>query len=159
MDANRGGGTHRGATLAERLNALFATTTYRSRGQPHEYTTPMVAQAISEDPAHDTTISRVYLNGLRNGANTNPTVAVLRAIAKFFDEHRGPGENPVTTADLLDEAGLDDRALRAAMTDERIRRIILRAGELDDDRKEQALRMITVLAHQSVAPAKRAGER
>lgn len=139
--------------LAERLNDLFATVTDRSRGQRHEYTTPAVAQAISDDPAHDTTISRVYLNGLRNGTNTNPTIGVVRAVAKFFDERRSPFEHPVTAAYLLGEEGPEERALRAALADERVRSLALRAAELEDARLDQALRMLTVLAQEA------AGER
>ena len=151
MDADRADREDRRSDLAERLNDLFATVTDRSRDEPHEYTTPAVAQAISDDPAHDTTISRVYLNGLRNGTNTNPTIGVVRAIAKFFDEHRGPDGHPVSTAYLLGEEGDEERALRAALSDERVRSLALRASELDDDRLDQALRMLTVLAREATA--------
>jgi len=74
-------------TVADRLNELFAMVTWTDKhGRPREYSTPQVAKAISDDPAHDTTVSRVYLATLRSGANTNPTVAVLKAIARFFDQ-------------------------------------------------------------------------
>lgn len=149
MDADRGAGADHRTSLADRLDELFAAAAHH--GRAHECTTPAVAQAISEDPAHDTTISRVYLNGLRNGTNTNPTVGVARAIAKFFDEHRHPDAAPVTAAYLLGEEDPGGRALRGALADERVRSIALRAGELDDDRREQALRMITVLARQAAA--------
>lgn len=150
MDADR---ADRRSDLAERLNELFATVTDRSRGTPQEFTTPAVAQAISDDAAHDTTISRVYLNGLRNGTNTNPTIGVVRAIAKFFDEHRSPTDLPVTAAYLLGEETPEERALRAVLADERVRSLALRAGELDEGRLDQALRMLTVLAREA------AGER
>ena len=154
MDADRAA-EHRKSDLAARLNELFATVTNRSRGEPAEYTTPAVAQAISDDPAHDTTISRVYLNGLRNGTNTNPTIGVVRAIAKFFDEHRGPVQHPVTTAYLLGEEDAEQRALRTALSDERVRSLALRAGELDDARLDQALRMLTVLAREAAGERER----
>lgn len=137
------------ATLAQRLNALFATVTRESRQRHREYSTPHAAKAISEDPSHDTTISRVYLNALRNGSNTNPTVAVVRAIAKFFDDHRGPATQPVTAAYLLGEG--DDRELTAQLADDQVRTIALRAGNMDDRRRDEVLRMLDVIDPQEPA--------
>src|SRR3954451_19885891 len=90
------------APVAARLNELFATVTWvDDRGRRREYSTPQVAKAISDDPSHDTTVSRVYLATLRSGANANPTVAILKAIAKFFDERRPAGAAPITAAFVL----------------------------------------------------------
>ena len=139
----------RPATLAQRLNALFATITRESRQRRREYSTPHVANAISEDPSHDTTISRVYLNALRNGSNTNPTVAVVRAIAKFFDDHRDPASQPVTVAYLLGEG--DDPELTAQLADDQVRTIALRAGNMDDRRRDEVLRMLDVIDPQDPA--------
>lgn len=134
-----------GATVAERLNELFATVTVLRRQRWREYSTPHVARAISEDPSHDTTISRVYLNGLRNGTNTNPTVSVVRAIAKFFDEHRSPDTPPVTAAYLLGEDAPQDRELRQSLADRQVRTIAMRAGNMDDRLRRQVLDMLDVL--------------
>lgn len=136
-------------TLAQRLNTLFATVTHESRGRRREYSTPHVAKAISEDPSYGTTISRVYLNGLRNGTNTNPTVAVVQAVAKFFDEHRDPAAPPVTAAYLLGEG--DGRALTEQLAHDQVRRIALRAGNMDDQRRDQVLRMLDVIDPQEPA--------
>ncbi len=85
--------------FADRLNELFATIGHRDEnGTWREFSTPYVARTISEDPAHDTSMSRVYLATLRSGSNTNPTIAVVRAIAAFFDQHRAPHDAPVTAA-------------------------------------------------------------
>jgi hypothetical protein len=133
------------ASVAERLNDLFATVMYERDGRRREYSTPYVAKAISDDPSHGTTISRVYLNGLRNGTNTNPTVAVVRAIAKFFDEHRSPGTPPVTAAYLLGDEDPEDRALREKLADRQVRTIAMRAGNMDDRLRQQVLQMLDVL--------------
>ncbi|AHI01711.1 XRE family transcriptional regulator [Kutzneria albida] len=136
------------ATLAERLNTLFATVVQvDAHGRRREYSTPHVARTISEDPAHDTTVSRVYLATLRSGANTNPTIAVIRALAKFFDEHRAPGTPHITAAYLLGDEPEDaeERELRAKLADRHVRMIAMRAGDMTPAVRKQVLKMIDVL--------------
>ncbi|MFI7541935.1 hypothetical protein [Actinoplanes sp. NPDC049599] len=139
------------ATVATRLNELFATVTWTDdRGRAREYSTPQVARAISDDPGHDTTVSRVYLATLRSGANANPTVAVLKAIAKFFDERRPAGTPPVTAAFLLGEgerAGDDPEAreLRDKLADRQVRMIAMRAGDMTPAVRRQVLEMLDIL--------------
>ena len=146
------------ATVAARLNELFATVTWvDDRGRAREYSTPQVAKAITDDPAHDTTVSRVYLATLRSGANANPTVAVLKAIAKFFDERRAPGRPPVTASFLLGEDDLagDDaeaRELRCKLADRQVRMIAMRAGDMTPAVRRQVLQMLDILG-QSEDPA------
>jgi hypothetical protein len=139
------------ATVASRLNELFATVTWTDdRGRPREYSNPQVAKAITDDPAHDTTLSRVYLATLRSGTNANPTVAVLKAIAKFFDERRAPGTAPVTASFLLGEdapgeAGPEARELREKLADRQVRMIAMRAGDLTPAVRRQVLEMLDIL--------------
>ena len=139
------------ATVAARLNELFATVTWiDDRGRTREYSTPQVAKAITDDPEHDTTVSRVYLATLRSGANANPTVAVLKAIAKFFDERRAAGTPPVTASFLLgehDPAGDDPEAreLRDKLADRQVRMIAMRAGDLSPAVRRQVLQMLDIL--------------
>ena len=134
-------------TLADRLNELFASVTHvDDQGRRRAYSNPYVAKAISDDPAHDTTVSRVYLATLRNGSNTNPTVAVLKAIAKFFDEHREAGTPPITPAYLLGEDEDDEeRELRQKLADRQVRMIAMRAGDMTPAVRRQVLRMLDVL--------------
>lgn len=146
MNAEENSSRRSQPSVAERLNDLFASVTYESNGQVREYSTPHVAKAISDDPSHETTLSRVYLNGLRNGTNTNPTVAVVRALAKFFDEHRPPGLPPITTAYLLGDEDVEDRELRERLADREVRAITIRASFLDDQQRGQLLRMLDALA-------------
>jgi hypothetical protein len=139
------------ATVAARLNELFAAVTWvDDRGRAREYSTPHVAKAISDDPSHSTTMSRVYLATLRSGANANPTVAVLKAIAKFFHERRAAGAAPITASILLgenDPAGDDREAteLRRKLADQQVRMIAMRAGDLTPAVRRQVLQMLDIL--------------
>lgn len=139
------------ATVAGRLNQLFATVTWvDDRGRPREYSNPQVAKAISDDPSYGTTLSRVYLATLRSGTNANPTVAVLKAIARFFDERRPPGTAPITAAFLLgeDDPIRDDaeaRELRDKLADHQVRMIAMRAGDLTPAVRRQVLQMLDIL--------------
>jgi hypothetical protein len=151
-------------TVAARLNELFATVTWvDDRGRRREYSTPQVAKAISDDPSHDTTVSRVYLATLRSGANANPTVAILKAIAKFFDERRPAGAAPITAAFVLGDdlrAGDDAEAeeLRRKLADQQVRMIAMRAGDMTPALRRQVLQMLDILEQSGNEPTKAAGE-
>lgn len=143
-------------TLAARLNELFATVTYQVKGRRREFSTPYVAKAISEDAEHDTTISRVYLAGLRNGTNTNPSRAVMVAIAKFFDDHRAPDQPPVTVGYLAGDVDApEERELRAALADGQVRAIAMRAGNMSPRVRQQMLDMLDILDPQAGEPQAR----
>lgn len=134
-----------GPAFADRLNELFATIGQRDeKGGWREFSTPHVARAISADPAHDTTMSRVYLATLRSGSNTNPTIAVVRAIARFFDAHRAPHDPPVTASYLLGEDA-EEIEWRRKLADHQVRAIAFRAGEMTPQLRRQVLRMLDVL--------------
>jgi hypothetical protein len=134
-----------GPAFADRLNELFATIGQRDgKGRWREFSTPQVARAISEDPSHDTTMSRVYLATLRSGSNINPTIAVVRAIAGFFDAHRAPHDAPVTASYLLGEDA-EEIEWRRRLADHQVRAIAFRAGEMSPQLRRQVLRMLDVL--------------
>ncbi|GGN76966.1 hypothetical protein GCM10010112_49580 [Actinoplanes lobatus] len=142
---------HPETTVAARLNQLFATVTWvDDRGRAREYSTPQVAAAITDDPSHSTTVSRVYLATLRSGANANPTVSVLKAIAKFFDERRPAGTPPITAGFLLGEGDpieedREERELRDKLADRQVRMIAMRAGDLTPAVRRQVLQMLDIL--------------
>ncbi|MFF7308661.1 hypothetical protein [Streptomyces sp. NPDC008137] len=137
------------ATLAERLNAWFAdAATANAVGRLREPTTSEVAQAISEDPSHDVTISRSYLTALRNGSQTNPTVSVLSAIVRYFQSREMT--LPVSVSALISEAPpaaapeeKDEWA--EALSDRQVRSIAMRAGRLTPEMREQLLSIMDVL--------------
>ncbi len=133
------------STVAERLNELFAAVTWVDKqGRRREYSTPQVARAISDDPSHDTTVSRVYLATLRSGANTNPTVAVLKAIARFFDQRRAGDASPITASYFLDEDN-ESQEFRRQLADRQVRMIAMRAGNMTPAVRRQVLQMLDIL--------------
>ncbi|MGH3548709.1 MAG: XRE family transcriptional regulator [Pseudonocardiaceae bacterium] len=134
-------------SLAERLNELFATVTYvDAHGRRREYSTPYVADAITADHSHDTHLSRVYLATLRGGTNTNPTLGMLHAIAKFFNDHRPEGMTSITASRLLpEEETREAQELRRKLDDADVRVIASRAGDMDPTARQQLLRIIDAL--------------
>lgn len=144
-DRGSGPGLLPQSTVAGRLNELFATVTWVDKqGRRREYSTPQVARAISDDPSHDTTVSRVYLATLRSGTNTNPTVAVLRAIARFFDQRRADETPPITASYFLDEED-ESQEFRRQLADRQVRMIAMRAGNMTPAVRRQVLQMLDIL--------------
>lgn len=136
------------SALARRLNHLFDTTikAFDRRGRPVRYSTPEVAQAITDDRSHPVSISRVTLWKVREG-KANPTMEKVRAIAKFFDDHRPEGAQRVTAAWLLAEGDeMGDRGPDALPERaEQVRRIAMRAGRMSPERLRMLVEMIEVI--------------
>jgi transcriptional regulator with XRE-family HTH domain len=135
------------STLAERLNAWFAdAATTDAVGRRREPSTAEVAQAISEDPSHDVTISRSYLAALRNGSQTNPTISVLAAIVRYFRAR--PMTLPVSVGALINEETADaagDPDWASALADRQVRSIAMRAGRLTPEMREQLMSIMDAL--------------
>jgi transcriptional regulator with XRE-family HTH domain len=110
-------------TLADKLDYLFRTVRPKGRG---EYTYREVAQAINGAP-DGTTISASYLWQLRRGEKDNPTIKHIEALAKFFG---------VPASYFLDDQAAKEITaqleLLAAMRDNDVREIALRASDLSD---------------------------
>ncbi|MFI9383210.1 hypothetical protein [Kutzneria sp. NPDC052558] len=134
--------------LARRLNHLFNTTVKAvdKRGRPVRYSTPEVAAAITDDPSHPISISRVTLWKVREG-KANPTMEKVRAIAKFFDDHRADGAPRVTAAWLLDDDAEEQATGQQALPEraEQVRAIAMRAGRMSPDRLRMLVEMIEVI--------------
>ncbi|MEU8704921.1 hypothetical protein [Streptomyces sp. NPDC048565] len=137
------------ATLAERLNSWFAdAATADAVGRLREPSTSEVAQAISEDPGHDVTISRSYLTALRNGSQTNPTVNVLSAIVTYFQSR--DMTLPVSVSALVNEdvptpPAEEKDEWATALSDRQVRSIAMRAGQLTPGLRDQLLSIMDVL--------------
>ncbi len=109
--------------FAERLDRLFRTVHPKDRGP---YTPAEVADAINE-AAGGRAVSGTYLWLLRTGQRDNPTMKHLIAIARFF------GVPP--TYFFPDEAMQQDAVpaeLAAALSDDQVREMALRAAGLSD---------------------------
>lgn len=138
------------AKLAEVLNSWFAlTATHDDSGRHRELSTADVAEAISADPTHDVSISRSYLAGLRNGGQTNPTIAVVDALVRFFRDRLSGSDVTVSVAALIgDEGPLRDPAdadWDELLADRQIKGIAMRAGTMTPAVREQVLKMMDVL--------------
>jgi hypothetical protein len=153
VDASSEGAAPAEFVLARRLNHLFNTTVKAvdKRGRPVRFSTPEVAAAITEDPSHPISISRVTLWKVREG-KANPTLEKVRAIAKFFDDHRPDGAPRVTAAWLLAEG--DDvpeprqpAPIQGTLPEraEQVRTIAMRAGRMSPDRLRMLVEMIEVI--------------
>jgi len=109
--------------LARRLDHLFRTVHPKGRGP---YTPAEVADAINT-AAGDRVVSATYLWLLRTGQRDNPTLRHLTALAKFF------GVPPVyfLPDDSTQEQELPAEVV-AALTDDKVRELALRAAGLSD---------------------------
>jgi transcriptional regulator with XRE-family HTH domain len=143
----------------ERLNELFAAVAFVDEaGRQRSYSTPYVAKKITEDPSHETTVSRVYLAALRSGRNANPTIAVVKAIAKFFDERRAPDTQLITAAYLLGVDEVEERAeLQRKLADRQVRTIVMRTGAMTPALRGQLLEMLDALDGQAPSAVAGAG--
>ncbi|MFC0438433.1 hypothetical protein [Kutzneria buriramensis] len=148
MDVSSEGAPLPESALARRLNQLFDTTikSLDRRGRPVRYSTPEVARAITDDPTHNVSISRVTLWKVREG-RANPTMEKVRAIAKFFDDHRPDGASRVTAAWLLAEAddAAGQRPEELPERAEQVRKIAMRAGRMSPERLRMLVEMIEVI--------------
>jgi transcriptional regulator with XRE-family HTH domain len=109
--------------FAERFDYLLRTVHPKDRGP---YTPAEVAEAINAE-AGERVISGTYLWLLRTGQRDNPTLRHVTALARFFgvpptyffpDDARDPGAVPVEVV--------------AALGDDKVREMVLRAAGLSD---------------------------
>ena len=105
--------------IAKRLEALFATV--RGPGGRHFTDEEIAARAV----AAGFDISRAYVQQLRRGKRTNPTVRALQGVAAAFGVPLGYffAEEPATRAG-------EEEALAVLVGDEAVRDIALRSSHL-----------------------------
>lgn len=122
-------------TLADKLDRLFQVA---AQTEGREVSHQQVASEV--EAAGGPTISATYLWQLRRGSRDNPTKAHLEALAAYF-------EVPVAYFfdDARDEAVIADVELRAAVRDDRVRRIALRAAALPGDSLDSILQIVEVM--------------
>lgn len=108
--------------LAQRLDHLFRTIHPKNRGP---YTPAEVAEAINA-AAGERVVSGTYLWLLRTGERDNPTLKHLTAIARFF------GVPPVYFLPDTTAGGELPAEVVAALTDDKVRDLALRAAGLSD---------------------------
>lgn len=132
---------HGQSVFVARLRGLFDEITYVDEaGRRRRFSNQYVAER--------TGLSRSYIDGLRNGRNTNPGLNVLTALTGFFNEHRGPEAASVTVSFLAgDDAASpgEDVSLREQLADRDVRAIAMRAGEASPRQRRQILAMLDAL--------------
>lgn len=133
--------------LAKRLNYLFE----QIHPPSGPYTNAHVAREISTNPQYGgVNLTDAYLSMLRNGRRTNPHPDLLRALAKFFGVGVGYllGDMPEQEVNRIQE----EVHLLAAMRDERVRSIALRAVGLPPDVQDSIADIITQFRDQTGSP-------
>lgn len=147
------------SALTERLRELFETVHREGRGgRQRTFSSREVAEGISADPNHGVTVSRNYVDGLRNGRFTNPTAELLAALVAFFNDHRPPKTPVITVSWLIGEETSEDRELRAAMDEENIRAIAMRSAKMDPELQGQILDMVRILGGRQDPPPSTSGD-
>jgi transcriptional regulator with XRE-family HTH domain len=109
--------------LAERLDHLFRTVHPKDRGP---FTPAEVAEAINE-AADEKVVSGTYLWLLRTGQRDNPTMKHLVAIARFF----GIPPTYFFPDDIVQQNAVPAE-VTAALSDDKVREVALRAAGLSD---------------------------
>src|SRR5581483_4670289 len=121
-------------TFAARLNRLFDTVYPPGRG-PHTS-----AEVIAALKAEGITMSAPYLSQLRSGNRTNPSAATMAALANFFR---------IKPAYFTDDEYYEklDKELSwwAAMRNENVRRIAMRAADLSPEAQEDVVQRVEEL--------------
>ncbi|MCA1192889.1 MULTISPECIES: helix-turn-helix domain-containing protein [unclassified Saccharopolyspora] len=131
---------HGHSVFVARLRGLFDEITYvDEEGRRRRVSNQYVAER--------TGLSKSYIDGLRNGRNTNPGLNVLTALVSFFNAHRGPDTPPVTVSFLAgdDASPEQDVSLQQQLADRDVRAIAMRAGEASPHQRRQILAMLDAL--------------
>lgn len=132
---------HASSVFVARLRRLFDDITYVDEvGRRRRFSNQYVGE--------QTGLSRSYIDGLRNGRNTNPGLNVLTALVKFFNEHRDPNSSPITVSYLAGDdysAEVEGDDLRGRLADQDVRAIAMRVGEASATTRRQILAMLDVL--------------
>lgn len=132
---------HAASVFVARLRKLFDEITYVDEAGRHR-------RFSNQYVGEQTSLSRSYIDGLRNGRNTNPGLNVLTALVKFFNEHRNPNGPPITVSYLAGDdvtTDVENDDLHERLADQDVRAIAMRAGEASATTRRQILAMLDVL--------------
>lgn len=141
-----------GETFAARLDYLFSVAGYEDpRGQWRGYSTAEVADLITKSKdAYEVKLSRSYLGMLRSGRYTNPSIAVVIALVRFFNAHM-PDGHPEISVDWLASGTVGDREPAAvgdehpSLADQQVRHIAMRAGQMSPELRKQLIAILDMM--------------
>ncbi|MFI6173274.1 hypothetical protein ACIBCN_41305 [Nocardia sp. NPDC051052] len=144
-----------GETFADRLEYLFSTVRYRDADSRwRTFTTGEVADLITQDnDRYRVKMSRSYLGMLRSGRYSNPSIAMVIALVRFFNDHRAEG-TPEIGVDWL--ASGASAAKESTPVDEelspveyqQVRHIAMRAGKMTPELRNQLIAILDMLDDQ-----------
>ncbi|MEV0178996.1 hypothetical protein AB0I54_06765 [Streptomyces sp. NPDC050625] len=148
MDVRDGGESFTG-----RLNYLFSV----AGGPDHEnrwrnFGTGEVADTISRpEGRYAVKLSRSYLGMLRSGRYTNPSIAVVVALVRFFNDHLPEG-HPEISVDWLTSGSsgtknptADGREALSPLADQQVRHIAMRAGKMTPELRNQLIAILDMM--------------
>ncbi|OKK14769.1 hypothetical protein AMK16_29975 [Streptomyces sp. CB00455] len=168
-------GVHSGGeSLTGRINHLFSVAGFTDhRGRWQTFGTGEVADLISRsEDRYGVRLSRSYLGMLRSGRYTNPSIAVVMALVRFFNDHRAEGHPEISvdwltsgatgsdpghgaapeapsapyTADGPDPAdGPDTADGLGALADRQVRHIALRAGRMTPELRNRLIAILDTM--------------
>lgn len=132
-----------GASFAERLNYLFDVLRPRD-GDPakvnartSEFSNAYVAETVSNYGDGDGTLTAAYIGKLRGPAGENPTIRVVRLLARFFEVPAG-----FFVEDAVTERIVAQFSLVQELHDQGVRNLAMRAAGLSPASKEALLKMV-----------------
>lgn len=139
-------------TFADRLDYLFSVVgAPDAAGQWRGFNTSEVADLISQSPdQYEVKLSRSYLSMLRSGRYTNPSIAVVIALVRFFNNHRPEGHREISV-DWLASGATDERQAPAMagelspVVDQQVRHIAMRAGKMTPELRNQLIAILDMM--------------
>lgn len=130
-----------GSTFAERLNYLFDVLRPRD-GDPRktnprtgEFSNSYVAETVSS--YGDGTLTSAYIGKLRGPAGENPTIRVVRLLARFFEVPAG-----YFVEDDVTERIVAQFSLVQQLHDQGVKNLAMRAAGLSQASKNALLQMV-----------------
>ncbi|MER5887520.1 hypothetical protein ABT160_27210 [Streptomyces sp. NPDC001941] len=149
----QGGGFGGGETFADRLNYLLSvagTGDAEHGGRWRNFSTGEVADIITRSTdEYPVKLSRSYLGMLRTGRYTNPSITVVLALVRFFNDHLPQG-HPEISVDWL--ASGESRARReepadqlSPLADQQVRHIAMRAGKMTPELRNQLIAILDMM--------------
>ncbi|MFI5783664.1 hypothetical protein [Nocardia sp. NPDC051570] len=147
MESNGGG-----ETFADRLDYLFSIAGYHdAQNRWRNFSTGEVADLISQsDDTYHVKLSRSYLGMLRSGRYSNPSIAVVIALVRFFNDRRPEGY-PEISVDWLASGvpGPKDSTLAnkelSPLADQQVRQIAMRAGKMTPELRSQLIAILDMM--------------
>lgn len=141
-----------GETFADRLNYLFSIAGIRdAENRWHNFSTGEVADLISRsDDKYRVKLSRSYLGMLRSGRYTNPSIAVVVALVRCFNDHLPEGY-PEISVDWLASGASGTRdstpgnEALSPLADQQIRHIAMRAGKMTPELRNQLIAILDMM--------------